>query len=175
MILEELKNRIESYPSEVMDFCLSEPFSWRGSYDEVCFSLNTTETSKKDNLKMINKALKETFHGWKGGEYRYNKNTTVNFEESRNAYSDGYYLQIFLDNNNNDAINHIFFKKYNKIANIENFMESDEDKFATEINLNKLHIKAPEGFFIGKITNTATGYLVEYIDKKTYNFMYHDL
>lgn len=72
-------------------------------------------------------------------------------------------------------------KMLNETFNVENtqtLLETDEDKFATEVNVNNsdtynLRIKAPEGFLIGKITRTKTGCLVEYINKEKYNLLNH--
>lgn len=92
MDLQKLKNYFEKFPKgKQFDYGLSKPFSWRGSYDEVAFSIEGA-MSREDILKNIELAYTETFFGYKGGEYRYNNYTSVNFEEygARN-YSDGGY------------------------------------------------------------------------------------
>ena len=108
MNLSELKNKIESYPGDTMPFSLSFPFSWRGIYAEVCFSISTGEATKQDNLNIIEMAVMNEFEGYKGGLYRYDCSTNVNFEDSIREYSDGDYLLQFLANNHNEAITHIF-------------------------------------------------------------------
>lgn len=93
MIIKELLEHIESFPNgHVFDYSLSNPFSWRSSYDEVAFSILDIKSTKEDVLAEINKVFNETFTGWKGGEYSYDNHTTVNFEESEGSYSDGSYL-----------------------------------------------------------------------------------
>jgi len=93
MTLKEFKDYIKSFPKNAVFKCgISEPFSWRGSYDEVAFSVVESSMGKSVILKRINKAYTETFFGYKGGAYEYSDHTTVNFEEegSRN-YSNGRY------------------------------------------------------------------------------------
>ena len=50
------------------------PHSYRGYYDEVAFEL-WFNTSIKEMLLCVNRALTETFIGWKGGEFTYNLDT----------------------------------------------------------------------------------------------------
>lgn len=93
MNLLELKEHIESFPDgHVFSYGLSDPFSWRGSYDEVAFSITKESATKEEILANINEAYERAFYGYKGGEYRFDDYTPVNFEEygSRN-YSDGAY------------------------------------------------------------------------------------
>lgn len=93
MELKDFQQHISGFPDGTQfDFGITEPFSWRGSYDEVAFSIVENPMLKEDILKNIELAYSETFYGYKGGEYRYGASTTVNFEEegSRN-YSDGGY------------------------------------------------------------------------------------
>lgn len=94
MELKEFKQHIESFPKGTkFSYGISKPFSWRGSYDEVAFSIIENKMSREDILKNIELAYTETFYGYKGGTYKYEDYTTVNFEEegSRN-YSDGKYV-----------------------------------------------------------------------------------
>ena len=45
MELKNLKDYISSFPNEtVFKYGISKPFSWRGSYDEVAFSIETPMT-----------------------------------------------------------------------------------------------------------------------------------
>jgi hypothetical protein len=94
MQLKQFKDHIESFVSgHVFDYGISKPFSWRGSYDEVAFSITEDTMTKEEVLENINLAYTEIFHGYKGGEYQYSDYTDVNFEEegSRN-YSCGHYV-----------------------------------------------------------------------------------
>lgn len=93
MKLRELKEYFEKFPdNHVFDYGLSEPFSWRGSYDEVAFRFERDIFTKEEILKNINKAYTQTFTGYKGGEYMYQDYTTVNFEESYRDYTDNTYV-----------------------------------------------------------------------------------
>ncbi len=94
MTLLDLKEHISSFPEGTQfNFGLSAPFSWRGSYNEVAFSILTEPTKRENILANIEAAYVGIFFGYKGGEYTYGDYTTVNFEEegSRN-YSDGRYV-----------------------------------------------------------------------------------
>lgn len=92
MTLEELKEYFENSEKSVFEFGLSEPFSWRGSYDEVAFSIVEGHHTKEDILKNIQMAYSNTFFGYKGGEYKYEGYTLVNFEEGYSDYSGGSYI-----------------------------------------------------------------------------------
>jgi hypothetical protein len=95
--LQDLKNYIESLPKDKkFNYKLSEPFSWRGSYDEVAFSIEKEESTRELLLEQIEKALTGEFEGYKGGNYRYNGRTTVNFEEEESRFSDGSYVHEML-------------------------------------------------------------------------------
>ena len=92
MKLLEFKDYVLSLDElEILDYGISEPFSWRGSYDEVAFSILNQPTPIDEILRNINLAYTNIFIGWKGGEYRYNDFTTVNFESGHGEYSDGEY------------------------------------------------------------------------------------
>jgi hypothetical protein len=96
MKLIDLKKHIESFPNgKRFSFGLSDPFSWRGDYSEVAFSVLETPMSRAEILEKIERALNEEFIGYKGGEYRYNENTPVNFEKSARDWSDGNYAADF--------------------------------------------------------------------------------
>lgn len=93
MELKQLEDHIKSFnKGHIFSFGLSKPFSWRGSYDEVAFSLIKADATREEILENIRIAYTHTFYGYKGGEYKYGDYTPVNFEEegSRN-YSDGEY------------------------------------------------------------------------------------
>jgi len=92
MKLKEFKDYIESFKNgAVFYYSISTPFSWRGSYDEVCFAIAEMPMKKEDILLRINQAYTENFFGYKGGRYRYQDYTTVNFEDNAGAYTDGGY------------------------------------------------------------------------------------
>lgn len=93
MALFELRQYVLSLPEESkFKFALSYPFSWRGSYAEVCFSILEEESTREELLVKINDAY-GTFQGWKGGDFTFDDNTDVNFEKSHGAYTDGGYTQ----------------------------------------------------------------------------------
>lgn len=94
MMLKEFKEHILSFPDGTQ-FCfgITKPFSWRGAYDEVAFSIVESPMTREEILANIELAYINTFYGYKSGEYKYGDFTTVNFEKegSRN-YSDGRYV-----------------------------------------------------------------------------------
>ena len=91
MTLLEFKELVEKTQNEVLKYGISEPFSWRGSYDEVAFEVIKEETKKEDVLANIKKAYEGTFYGYKGGEYKYEDYTDVNFEYDTSSYTNGGY------------------------------------------------------------------------------------
>lgn len=92
LILKDLKEWIEGLPKDkVFSYGLSSPFSWRGSYNEVAFSIDRRDTTRKELLDSIWQAYNLTFMGWKGDEYRYDDHTPVHFEEEFGSYSEGKY------------------------------------------------------------------------------------
>ena len=97
MTLKELKDFFENQPSgKLFQFGISRPFSWRGSYDEVAFSIEEYESTREDILNNINDAYIGTYTGYKGGDYNYSDDTTVNFEEDYSRWSDGSYTMNLL-------------------------------------------------------------------------------
>lgn len=92
MNLEEFKDYVKSFaPGKMFDYGISEPFSWRGSYDEVAFDVLTNPMSREEILRRIEMAYTQEFHGYKGGEYRYRDYTPIHFEENVGRYTDGKY------------------------------------------------------------------------------------
>jgi len=93
MNLREFKQHIENFPvvGTVFKNGISEPFSWRGSYDEVAFSIILEEMTREEVLNRIHKALTEVVDGCGGGDFYYHNGTPVNFEEAPRVYSDGGY------------------------------------------------------------------------------------
>ena len=97
MTLKELYDKIESYPSDTMNFCIEDVFAWRGSYEEPCCSLSVKKTNKQDNLDKLNDLAKFEFRGWKGGYFKYGWDSTINFESAYREYTDGRYLEYFIN------------------------------------------------------------------------------
>lgn len=94
MTLGELKNHFEQMENgKVLNFKLSNPFSWRGIYAECAFDVLKETSTKEENLEQIEEALTEEFEGWKGGEFRYNLDTEVHFESETSSYTDGGYAR----------------------------------------------------------------------------------
>lgn len=77
MTLGELIERLEATPG---DFVFTNGFgraiSWRGSYDELAFE-PASNVSAKEMLTEAKSAVKRTFSGYKGGEYRMDLHTPV--------------------------------------------------------------------------------------------------
>ena len=108
MTLKEFYEKIENFPSDTMNFCIEDVFSWRGIYCEPCCSLSSYEVTKQHNLDMLQRLLNETFVGWKGGEYTYTEDDEIHFESSHGSYSDGRYILNFVANNPLEEVKHIF-------------------------------------------------------------------
>ena len=85
MTIQYLKEYFEK--TENPRFYLVDVFSWRGCYDEVAFTPSKIG-SKEDSLRQIDRALTETFDGWKGGEYTYEEYTDAHFETEERGCSD---------------------------------------------------------------------------------------
>jgi len=97
MTLGEFKNHIVRFENgKTFKYGISGPFSWRGIYAEVAFSVFEGETSKEDILENIEAALSETFYGYKGGDFRYDENTSIHFEQDDSSYTDGKYCENWL-------------------------------------------------------------------------------
>jgi len=79
------------------NYSLSEPFSWRGIYNEVAFTIEEGQSTKQSIIKKINQALTYEFTGWKGGIYYYDENTPIHFEESHGRWSDGDYTEEWIN------------------------------------------------------------------------------
>ena len=109
MTLKELYDKIESYPSDTMNFCIEDVFAWRGIYAEPCCSLSTKQTTKQENLNMLRRLTNEVFRGYKGGEYTYTFDDWINFECDCSEYTDGRYLNGFINKyKENTEFKHIF-------------------------------------------------------------------
>lgn len=88
MKLQELYDYFDK--NETPKFFLTDVFSWRGNYEEVAFTPCVTGT-KDTTMQLIKRALRHQFKGYKGGVYKYNKDTEVHFEFSPELYSDSAY------------------------------------------------------------------------------------
>ena len=91
MELIEFKNHFETCKEDNFNYGISEPFSWRGSYDEVAFEILHSPMTKEEILNHINMAYIKSFYGYKGGTYRYNDYTNIHFESGYGSWSDGGY------------------------------------------------------------------------------------
>lgn len=93
MNLKQLRLWFENRPAgETLTLGLSYPFSWRGSYNEVAFTLDYN-VGVAESLVNIDRAMLGEFQGWKGGMYEYTDYTTVNFEVEEGGYSDKQYVK----------------------------------------------------------------------------------
>ena len=108
MRLQYLYDKIKSWKEDNMEFCIEDIFSWRGVYAEPCCSLSIRKVSKEYNLNQLDKLVTDTFIGWKGGEFTYTYDDTINFENGEGYWSDGDYILGFLANNHSEVIKHIF-------------------------------------------------------------------
>ena len=97
MKLGQLKQYIESLPDGTMfDFSLSYPFSWRGVYAEVAYSVKESPSQKEELLHNVNAAYDGPFIGYKGGDFYYDDDTQIHFEEGQSAWSDGRYTEDWI-------------------------------------------------------------------------------
>lgn len=79
MNLGQLRSFLEKYPSDRMvENGFDNPHSYRGYYDQVAFE-PCYNTTVGEMLECVNKALSESFYGWKGGVFEYNEDTLVYF------------------------------------------------------------------------------------------------
>lgn len=92
MELKEFKDYIENTEKgKQFDYGISEPFSWRGSYGEVAFTILEQPMTREEILANIKKAYEGIFYGYKGGEYTYQDYTEVHFEEDISRATGGGY------------------------------------------------------------------------------------
>ncbi len=99
MKLKEIKEHISSFPKGTkFNYGISKPFSWRGAYDEVAFSIVESPMTREEILANIELAYSEAFFGYEGGVYKYNHWTRVNFEEDGcHNYSGGSYTAKMIE------------------------------------------------------------------------------
>jgi hypothetical protein len=97
MDLKELQDYFKGFDeNHAFDFGLSQPFSWRGSYDEVAFEVIDNPHTREEILSNIQMAYDKTYTGYKGGEFEYYDYTPVHFERDSSAYTDGGYAREWI-------------------------------------------------------------------------------
>ena len=93
MNIEYLKNYFEM--TDNPKFYLINVFSWAGACGEVAFS-PSIEGTKEESIRLINRALTETFHGYYNEEYTYDLYTEVHFEADVGEYYDSALFDLLL-------------------------------------------------------------------------------
>ena len=97
MNLQDFRDYIAKFPSDhIFEYGISEPFSWRGLYAEVAFSIIDGNMCRYDILKRIDMCLDRTFIGYNGVEYKYDWTTPVNFEDGYSEYTSGAYVDSWI-------------------------------------------------------------------------------
>lgn len=151
MTLEQLKQHIESFPSHhVFDGGLSEPFSWRGQYDEVAFAIVEAPHTREELLDLIQMALTQDFCGWKGGWYNYDESTEVHFEAGPSECSFGSYmdnwnerLSIDFDSAKIQLINTLFPRSHATLLKVITYCWSEDQTSQSKVvgifNANQLN------------------------------------
>lgn len=77
MKLEKLYSFLVQQPkNRVCKHGFTNPHSYRGYYDELAFE-PADDVTIEHMLDCCNRAVSETFIGWKGGEFTYDKATQV--------------------------------------------------------------------------------------------------
>jgi hypothetical protein len=98
MLLKELQDYFKGFEeNHTFDFGLSQPFSWRGSYDEVAFAVIDKPYTREEILSNIQMAYAKTYTGYKGGEFEYYDYTEVHFEQDSSAYTNGEYARQWIE------------------------------------------------------------------------------
>lgn len=90
-----------------MPFSIYGVFSWRGIYDQVCFSVDLSNSTKEKNLDMVKRALTWNFDGYKGGEYEYWLSTLIHFDSDSDIADDTYLWTFIDDHKDNEFIKHL--------------------------------------------------------------------
>ncbi len=94
MTIEDLYDYFRT--SKKPKFYLVDVFSWRGIYDEVAFTPSKIGSVKK-SIEILDRAITETFDGWKGGEYTYDLWTKAHFETEERGSSDMALYNLLLE------------------------------------------------------------------------------
>ena len=106
MRLIDLKKHIESFKGRhEFEYSLSEPFTWKGSYDEIAFNVIKEKSTKEQILSEIMKSYTATFERYtQGGKNKYSDETLIHFEKEWSSYSDGEYCKELLNKFHNEII-----------------------------------------------------------------------
>ena len=102
MNIEYLKNYFEM--TDNPKFYLIDVFSWAGVCEEVAFS-PSTEGTTEESIRLIDRALTETFHGYDNEEHTYDLYTEVHFEDDAGEYYDSAGTLSYIQANINNFIN----------------------------------------------------------------------
>lgn len=152
--VQDLKNIIEEWPENEMPFRIIDSWSWRGIYANVCLCISNEITSKSDNLSELKDVTHYCYTGWKGGEYYYNMNTLVHFEEDAGdctTYDEDscYFVNFLKDNNDNPFIQSIYkYFENNRHLN----QEYHQDYLGKDLEINnKVIYYSMDGFKTGFI------------------------
>ena len=92
----ELKDYINSLPDDYKGIGVDSVDSWRGSYYEPAFTFG--ETTKSEMLNVISQCLEDDFEGYKGGTFRYDVYSPVNFDTYGSCTDDGYFYKNLSEN-----------------------------------------------------------------------------
>jgi hypothetical protein len=80
MTLGEFIEILEKYDPKIkLPTGLGNPHSWRGSYDEIAFEI-VENTTVGEMLKAAQSIDGEVKTGYKGGEFRMNRDTPINID-----------------------------------------------------------------------------------------------
>jgi len=78
--------------------------SWRGIYDEPCIFITEGSSILSDFIPYCQNLFDgRLYNGWKGGQYRYNPYSLLNFEANSSCYSGDYSMFIELLSSNEDV------------------------------------------------------------------------
>jgi hypothetical protein len=90
MNLGDIKRIVDSWQDDDFEFDdgFERPHSYRGYYNEVSFERLSGRVTVAQIKSDIDRALAETFCGWKGGEYSYWFDTPAHLSDEGCAYDD---------------------------------------------------------------------------------------
>ncbi len=89
MRLEEYIQTLKGFdPNLKLEKGLSNPHSWRGSYDQLSFEIVDNITIG-EMLKVAEGCIGKIFYGWKGGEYLMDQYSQINVEVESGKCSSG--------------------------------------------------------------------------------------
>ena len=89
--IKEMLDVCRDNPDAQVGFAPTGHGSWRGAYNEPCLYVEVGfPASLSEFIPHLEElASGKVFYGYKGGEYTYNEECLLNFEESSRAWSDG--------------------------------------------------------------------------------------